>query len=137
MSHFNVVFLFYSFLVITVCRDWFTIFDIIHKKLKSWVVLDVTEKCKCKWVLLSLIISERDDMSCNLFLYFKLTGKWEGRTAGGCANNKETWPNNPRFKLVIDTLSQLQVIIFLLLFIIKSRLTAHRWLLKIIIIHPT
>lgn len=61
-------------------------------------------------------------MSCNLFLYFKLTGKWEGRTAGGCANNKETWPNNPRFKLVIDTLSQLQVLIFYLIINNKDEL---------------
>jgi len=39
----------------------------------------------------------------------EVTGKWSGRSAGGCANNKDTWPNNPRYKLVIDTPSKLQI----------------------------
>jgi len=39
----------------------------------------------------------------------EITGKWEGRTAGGCANNQDTWPNNPRFKLVVDSDSQIQI----------------------------
>ena len=42
-------------------------------------------------------------------LISKITGQWKGRTAGGCANNRETWPDNPRFKLVIDSPSQIQV----------------------------
>ena len=42
-------------------------------------------------------------------LLSKITGQWKGRTAGGCANNRETWPDNPRFKLVIDSPSQIQV----------------------------
>ena len=36
---------------------------------------------------------------------------WKGVTAGGCANNQDTWPNNPRFKLIVDSDSQIQVII--------------------------
>ena len=39
----------------------------------------------------------------------QVTGQWKGASAGGCANNRETWPHNPRFKLVIDSLSTLQV----------------------------
>lgn len=39
----------------------------------------------------------------------EVTGQWKGVTAGGCANNKETWGNNPRYQLVIDSPSHLQV----------------------------
>ena len=39
----------------------------------------------------------------------QVTGQWKGVTAGGCANNKETWGNNPRYQLVIDSPSHLQV----------------------------
>jgi len=39
----------------------------------------------------------------------EMTGQWKGRTAGGCANNKETWPDNPRYKLVVDSPSQIQI----------------------------
>jgi len=39
----------------------------------------------------------------------ELTGQWSGRSAGGCSNNSDTWPNNPRFKLTVDTDSQIQI----------------------------
>jgi len=39
----------------------------------------------------------------------EVTGQWKGASAGGCANNRETWPHNPRFKLVIDSHSTLQI----------------------------
>ena len=29
-------------------------------------------------------------------------GKWSGRTAGGCANNRDTYPNNPRYQFTVD-----------------------------------
>ena len=42
-------------------------------------------------------------------LRWQVTGQWKGLTAGGCANNKETWANNPRYQLVVDSPSHLQV----------------------------
>jgi len=39
----------------------------------------------------------------------ELTGKWSAGLAGGCANNRDTWPNNPRYQLVLDTPGQIHV----------------------------
>jgi len=39
----------------------------------------------------------------------ELTGKWSASLAGGCANNRDTWPNNPRYQLVLDSPGQLHV----------------------------
>ena len=33
----------------------------------------------------------------------EVTGKWTGATAGGCGNYRDTWSNNPRYKLELDT----------------------------------
>ena len=38
-----------------------------------------------------------------------MTGQWKGVQAGGCANNRETWPNNPRYQLTLDSPCHLQV----------------------------
>lgn len=32
----------------------------------------------------------------------QITGKWEGRTAGGCANNRDTYNNNPIYQVIIQ-----------------------------------
>ena len=39
----------------------------------------------------------------------QVTGQWKGVQAGGCANHRETWPNNPKYQLVLDSPSHLQV----------------------------
>jgi len=39
----------------------------------------------------------------------EVTGQWKGVQAGGCANNRETWPNNPRYQLTLDSPCHLQV----------------------------
>eukprot|EP00092_Neocalanus_flemingeri_P004142 GFUD01004456.1.p1 GENE.GFUD01004456.1~~GFUD01004456.1.p1 ORF type:complete len:815 (-),score=258.12 GFUD01004456.1:609-3053(-) len=39
----------------------------------------------------------------------EVTGKWSPGLAGGCANNKDTWPNNPRYQLVLDAPGQIHV----------------------------
>merc|ERR1719233_457447 len=39
----------------------------------------------------------------------ELTGKWSAGLAGGCANNRDTWPNNPRYQLVLDTPGQIHI----------------------------
>jgi len=39
----------------------------------------------------------------------EVTGQWKGALAGGCANNRETWPNNPRYQLTLDSPCHLQV----------------------------
>lgn len=31
-------------------------------------------------------------------------GEWKGITAGGCRNHPATYPNNPRYRLVLDTI---------------------------------
>ncbi|CAG0886383.1 unnamed protein product [Darwinula stevensoni] len=39
----------------------------------------------------------------NPFTYKKqVTGEWKGLTAGGCANNRETYSQNPRFRLALN-----------------------------------
>lgn len=35
----------------------------------------------------------------------QITGEWKGVTAGGCPNHPMTYPNNPKFKLEIDSVS--------------------------------
>ena len=32
----------------------------------------------------------------------KLTGHWKGKSAGGCANNRESYQNNPLYQITID-----------------------------------
>ena len=32
-----------------------------------------------------------------------VTGKWTSVTSGGCGNYRDTWPNNPRYKLELDS----------------------------------
>ena len=32
----------------------------------------------------------------------EVTGKWAGKTAGGCGNYKDTYPNNPRYQFAVD-----------------------------------
>ncbi|PIK62226.1 putative calpain-7-like [Apostichopus japonicus] len=35
-----------------------------------------------------------------------ITGEWKGRTAGGCANNRETFPNNPIYQVNLQEKSK-------------------------------
>ena len=42
-------------------------------------------------------------------IHLQVTGQWKGALAGGCANNRETWPNNPRYQLILDSPCQLQI----------------------------
>ena len=33
----------------------------------------------------------------------QFTGEWKGRTAGGCANNRDTHANNPIIQIHVDS----------------------------------
>ena len=35
----------------------------------------------------------------------KITGEWKGRTAGGCQNHPNSYPNNPCYQVVTNTTS--------------------------------
>jgi len=39
----------------------------------------------------------------------ELTGQWKGRTAGGCGNHRDTWQNNPHYRIVLDSNCHLQI----------------------------
>ena len=39
----------------------------------------------------------------------EVTGKWAGKSAGGCGNYKETYPNNPRYQFAVDHECQLLI----------------------------
>ena len=39
----------------------------------------------------------------------ELTGKWGPSTAGGCANNRDSWSSNPRYQLELDSPGQLHI----------------------------
>ena len=39
----------------------------------------------------------------------EVTGKWGSSTAGGCANNRDSWPSNPRYQLHLHTQGQIHV----------------------------
>ena len=41
----------------------------------------------------------------------KMRGEWKGESAGGCMNNRKTWPNNPHFKMTVDTTTNLFVML--------------------------
>ena len=32
----------------------------------------------------------------------EITGSWKGKTAGGCGNYRDTYPNNPRYQFAVD-----------------------------------
>lgn len=40
-----------------------------------------------------------------IFHLFQVVGEWRGVTAGGCPNHPATFPNNPKFKVEIESLS--------------------------------
>lgn len=44
---------------------------------------------------------------CNqiMCVIFQITGEWKGITAGGCPNHPASYPNNPKFKVEIDSTS--------------------------------
>lgn len=45
-------------------------------------------------------------MFCEFSKFFifvkKLHGKWQGKTAGGCSNNQETYGLNPTYHIVLN-----------------------------------
>ena len=39
----------------------------------------------------------------------EITGSWKGKTAGGCGNYRDTYPNNPRYQFAVDHETQLLI----------------------------
>ena len=51
------------------------------------------------------------DIIPNRWNRIKIRGEWKGETAGGCMNNRDTWGNNPQFKLSVSMPTEVVIMI--------------------------
>ena len=45
---------------------------------------------------------EHGKSTSNYFIFLQLTGQWKGKSAGGCANNHDSYQHNPIYQVAID-----------------------------------
>ena len=52
------------------------------------------------------------DIIPNRYSHVKTRGEWiKGKSAGGCMNYRESWPNNPKFKVTVSTATEVSLMI--------------------------
>ena len=37
-----------------------------------------------------------------MFVFFQIVGEWKGASAGGCANNRDSYTKNPLYQIRLD-----------------------------------